>query len=407
MPPDSRDIIMLSSRLRYFEDWVAQIEGSPLSAAERQEKVQERGILADIASLRDTLIDGCIRLLPQDRARAADQAEVRRRKADAVSILKQLDLLRRLLRVERRLALACGETPPDPHATVRAGLSLLPIEPARGVTILAQARDESALKSGVREALGIAQPHRIWLYLLLSLLCLALLFLAVLRPLWMDQDDKGQVAGEETETLTSTRAMATPSATATPHARLPGASPQATVAGLTSAEPPTDAGYSAAGVEVSSSSATPVTPSATPVTPSATRTPTRRPTRTPTRTPTRMPTRTPTRTPRRSFVSDVQISFSGLSPSDEHKSCVNGRVLDRKGNGVKGAILQVNNGVSWTEQKPTDGSGSFEFCGLGASRWSVVLLYVPEPKLTKEAVGVIEVNGQEGQFARVFFREQG
>src|SRR5262245_46877739 len=143
MPPDSKDLLVLSNRLRYLEEWVDLLERNSLGMDERREKAQERGFANDIAALRAELTESWVRLLPHDAARPTNSAEMRQRRADAQAILVRLGLMRRLLAVEERLARACGESPPDQTDDAATGLALLATDPARALPILARAENAS------------------------------------------------------------------------------------------------------------------------------------------------------------------------------------------------------------------------------------------------------------------------
>lgn len=109
----------------------------------------------------------------------------------------------------------------------------------------------------------------------------------------------------------------------------------------------------------------------------------------------------------RSFRALIAASFPEGVRSGRRESCVAGRVAARSGAAIAGAILYANNGHSNTPQAFTDRQGAYQLCGLGDSRWSVVLTYVPGPsKLAAEAVAVVYVSGAPEQRAGVNFYER-
>jgi hypothetical protein len=155
-----------------------------------------------------------------------------------------------------------------------------------------------------------------------------------------------------------------------------------------------------------------VEPTAAPAPPTAAPAPrpTARPTVAPTPRPTARPTPRPTPRPappaRRGFVAEVIRSYPGTGRSEDRQSCIEGRVRDRAGNGVGGAVVSVNNGAANLDRQ-TNGAGEFQFCGLGDSVWSVVLRFTPgNPPLAREVVGTVYVNGSGVQTGVVNFREQ-
>lgn len=129
--------------------------------------------------------------------------------------------------------------------------------------------------------------------------------------------------------------------------------------------------------------------------------------------PTPRPTARPTPRPRppapapsaRAFVAEVIRTYPGTGRSEDRESCIEGRVRDRSGGGIGGAVVSINNGAANLDRQ-TNGAGEFQFCGLGDSTWSVVLRYVPgSPGLAREVAGTVYVNGSAQQSAAVNFRE--
>jgi serine/threonine protein phosphatase PrpC len=115
--------------------------------------------------------------------------------------------------------------------------------------------------------------------------------------------------------------------------------------------------------------------------------------------------------PLRVFQAKVVTSYPDTGPvqPDQHQSCVRGQVVDRGSKGIAHAVLYVNNGEPSESNVlfETNSKGNYVHCELGASRWSVVLTYIPgEPGLAREAVGVVHVNGSQEQDAIVNFQEQ-
>jgi hypothetical protein len=109
----------------------------------------------------------------------------------------------------------------------------------------------------------------------------------------------------------------------------------------------------------------------------------------------------------RHFIAHVERSYSNTDMTDQRLSCVQGLVLDKDQNGVPAAVLYANNGASNTKAVQTNSVGEYEICGLGSSRWSIVLTFVPgNPRLARQAVGFVEVNGDSDQIAILNFIEQ-
>jgi len=77
-------------------------------------------------------------------------------------------------------------------------------------------------------------------------------------------------------------------------------------------------------------------------------------------------------------------------------------VVDKKGNGIRGAVFSVNSGRE-PRQETTDANGYNAICGLYASPWSVSLFYVPIGALARQPVVTIYVDGNPGQRAAVHF----
>ena len=80
-------------------------------------------------------------------------------------------------------------------------------------------------------------------------------------------------------------------------------------------------------------------------------------------------------------------------------------MIARGGGGVGAALVHVNNGVAGLDVV-TNGAGEYQVCGLGDSNWSVVLRFVPgTPRLAREAVATVYVNGGAEHVAVINFRE--
>jgi hypothetical protein len=417
MHPDLRDTLVVNSRLRYLEEWISFLEGSQLSAEQRREKAKEKGLPDDIIALRDELTEGWKHLLPPGGTRPPNATITDSGWADADVAVAQLGLMRRLLTIEERLARACGESVSRQPVDLSAGLDALATDPGRALPLLARAEPAADIDRRIRRLVGRGRASwRSRAFLLIGIALIGVIILCGGRTLL-----RAMTAGAPilTPTAIPPTAMTAGAPILTPTA-IP---PTATAVGQPSGVAPTNSAAVAVVAPILPVSTT--TPSAQAVTaeprateqlttppPTMSSVPINTPEPTTTHQPTATalpappPTRRPTAIPRHVFVVEVPISFPGLPDSNERRSCVNGQVINRGGSGIKGAILRVNNGVSQSEQKATNAEGFFEFCGLGASRWSVVLGYVPGPPLTKEVVAVIEVSGQEGQYARVLFRER-
>jgi hypothetical protein len=126
-----------------------------------------------------------------------------------------------------------------------------------------------------------------------------------------------------------------------------------------------------------------------------------------------VPPAPPTATPIlfRAFRPEVIRNYPGTGPGqpNQRQSCVSGRVVDRRNNGIANAVLYVNNGAPAAANLlfETNGQGNYYHCGLGDSSWSVVLTFIPgQPRIAGEATGVFYVNGSQGQEAIVNFRER-
>jgi hypothetical protein len=400
MHPNLRDTLVVNSRLRYLEEWIGFLEGSPLSAEQRREKAKEKGLPDDIIALRDELTEGWKHLLPPGGTRPPNAAITDSGWGDADVAVALLGLMRRLLAIEERLARAFGESVYRQPADLSAGLDALATDPGRALPLLARAEPAADIDRHIRRLVGRGRTSwRSRAFLLIGIALIGVIILCGGRTLL-----RAMTAG--TPILTPTAIPPTARAVGQPSGVAPTNS--AAVVIVTPILPVSTTTPSAQAVTAEPRATEqlttpPPTMSSVPI-----NTPEPTTTHQPTATalPAPPPTRQPTAIPRHVFVAEVPISFPGLPDSNERRSCVNGQVINRAGSGIKGAILRVNNGVSQSEQKETNPEGFFEFCGLGASRWSVVLGYVPEPPLIKEVVAVIEVSGQEGQYARVLFRER-
>jgi hypothetical protein len=150
-------------------------------------------------------------------------------------------------------------------------------------------------------------------------------------------------------------------------------------------------------------------------TPKPTDTPTPTPTNTltptPTDTPTPLPTNTPlpTRTPIPPvlFTVRVDIPDDGTGDSGQFRSCVVGKVAHANGNAYTGVIIRVSNNDK-VYHKSTGADGEYRICGLGASRWGVSLVELPDkrPLLIPRPNGQIYLNGSGSREAVVNFRER-
>src|SRR4051812_28572556 len=150
MPSELKDNLTLKTRLGHLEEWATMLEQSPLDPTERREKGQERELADKIAILHDDLIEGWKQLLPPGDA--ADTIEMRPPQVNTDAALAQIDLMRRLLAVENRLARAYGERPPHP-ITDMVGLDVLITEPAHALLILARNKPSANLDKRIRNIL--------------------------------------------------------------------------------------------------------------------------------------------------------------------------------------------------------------------------------------------------------------
>lgn len=152
------------------------------------------------------------------------------------------------------------------------------------------------------------------------------------------------------------------------------------------------------------------TPSPT-LTPTPTNTPSPTLTPTPSDTPTPLPTRTPspTRTPVPPvrFTVAVDVPTDGDGNSGLLNSCVSGRVRRRDGSAYGGVIIQINNGDK-IYHNSTGADGEFHNCGLGASRWNVVLVQLPDnrPLPLPRPNGQVYLNGSGAKETIVNFYER-
>lgn len=106
------------------------------------------------------------------------------------------------------------------------------------------------------------------------------------------------------------------------------------------------------------------------------------------------------------FKAQVVTSFEGSPRTEERQSCVLGQVRTRDGRPVAGAVLYGNNGVTNTAQAVSDTEGRYSLCGLGDSRWSIVLTYLPTPhQLGGQVKAEFYVSGAPEQQAVVDFME--
>jgi len=92
-------------------------------------------------------------------------------------------------------------------------------------------------------------------------------------------------------------------------------------------------------------------------------------------------------------------------------SCVTGRVVNRNGDGIDSATIEVNNKPrnNTVATTVTGGGGYFQICNMGADIWNVLLLYVPGDPLInpdKPPGALINVNGEFSSKADVLFRER-
>jgi predicted SnoaL-like aldol condensation-catalyzing enzyme len=94
-------------------------------------------------------------------------------------------------------------------------------------------------------------------------------------------------------------------------------------------------------------------------------------------------------------------TFAPSAPTGRSESCIAGRVV-QNGQGVPGAVGNVNNGPDNSFPWITNANGEFNICGLGASVYSVVLFYVPpDQHLTR--ITTVWVNGTPEQNVSVTF----
>ncbi len=124
--------------------------------------------------------------------------------------------------------------------------------------------------------------------------------------------------------------------------------------------------------------------------------------------PTPIPLRpTATAVPQRGYYGRINRNYPEVQgkSSGNAASCITGRVIQRNGSGVGGAVGNINNGgpgIEWT----TNGNGDFSLCGLGYSNWAVVLNYTPNGFNGNLVVAGVWVNGNSDQVGVVEFRER-
>ena len=110
--------------------------------------------------------------------------------------------------------------------------------------------------------------------------------------------------------------------------------------------------------------------------------------------------------PQRTFVVQPIQGFNQGGNTGKTSSCVGGYVLQRGGNGVAGAVVEVDNGKGVHASNVSGSGGLYKICGLGADRWTVVLVYIPGNRpLAAQPSLAFEVNGEGYQAARVNFIE--
>lgn len=134
---------------------------------------------------------------------------------------------------------------------------------------------------------------------------------------------------------------------------------------------------------------------------------------TPTSTPTAPPTATarntatsPPQPVERTFGARVNRTFSLEGSQGIRESCIIGRVIDRNGRGIQGAVLYANNGVANTSTVTTNDRGEYSICKLGLSPWSIALTFVPPPDLRAQVIATVPLNGNPDQIASVDFVER-
>jgi hypothetical protein len=107
----------------------------------------------------------------------------------------------------------------------------------------------------------------------------------------------------------------------------------------------------------------------------------------------------------RVFAASVADASAGQGNSDQYGSCVQGQVIVKSGS-PHGAIISINNG-DVTYERTSGGGGYYQFCGLGASNWTVVLYWVPgDAELASQPYATVYVNGAPGETAVINFVEQ-
>jgi hypothetical protein len=121
-----------------------------------------------------------------------------------------------------------------------------------------------------------------------------------------------------------------------------------------------------------------------------------------------VPTPSPIITPR-TFVAQAgrKQPTAAQGNSGEYESCIQGQVIDSKRYPISSAVLGLSNGNKLYETT-TNAFGYYQFCGLGASPWSVTLFNIPpfEAELLRQPTYTIYLNGAQGQIAEVNFVER-
>src|SRR5262249_33012161 len=100
----------------------------------------------------------------------------------------------------------------------------------------------------------------------------------------------------------------------------------------------------------------------------------------------------------RRFSAHTDVTWPGSGNSGQFASCAAGFVRAKGGKGIKGAAVEVSNGPTNKFRATTDIIGHYQLCGLGASTWSAVLIYIPgQSPLANRPLSSFYVNGNNAQ----------
>lgn len=105
------------------------------------------------------------------------------------------------------------------------------------------------------------------------------------------------------------------------------------------------------------------------------------------------------------FVVVERTTYDGQPDSGQRLAVIDVKVIDRRGSPISGAVVEINNGPHRTSvEAQVDSDGYKGFDNVGASVWTVQLLWTPIHGSIANARTTVQTTGAPGERAKVVFQ---